>query len=228
MTCIGICRSPTSTTSPYHLWCYINIQSFNHISHANLFSSTTYKFFVICILATQEEAATAYDMAAIEYRGLNAVTNFDLSRYIKWLKPNQKNDDITNPNKIHQTQNNNTDIIISMQNPTHYLHNQQQPESSSSAETRNVPSLPDNGATASSALGLLLQSSKFKEMLERTSTVDCPSTSSESEPPRGSFPDDIQTYFACHDSGHYGEGEDIIFGDLHSFASPMFQCGLDA
>lgn len=26
-------------------------------------------------------------MAAIEYRGLNAVTNFDLSRYIRWLRP---------------------------------------------------------------------------------------------------------------------------------------------
>lgn len=32
--------------------------------------------------ATQEEAAVAYDMAAIEHRGLNAITNFDISHYV--------------------------------------------------------------------------------------------------------------------------------------------------
>ncbi|KAL3599532.1 hypothetical protein D5086_007450 [Populus alba] len=85
------------------------------------------------------------------------------------------------------------------------------------------------GGSASSALGLLLQSSKFKEMLERTSASECPLTPPESDrdPPRRSFPDDIQTYFDCQDSSSYTDGDDIIFGDLHSFASPIFHCELD-
>lgn len=33
------------------------------------------------IIGTQEEAAEAYDIAAIKFRGVNAVTNFDITRY---------------------------------------------------------------------------------------------------------------------------------------------------
>ncbi|CAN1811855.1 AP2-like ethylene-responsive transcription factor At1g79700 [Linum perenne] len=119
------------------------------------------------VFATQEEAATAYDMAAIEYRGLNAVTNFDLSRYIN----------------------------------------------------------------STSALGLLLQSTKFKEMMEMTSIVDCPEnpTNLEFEPPQFNFPEDVQTYFGSQDSNSYGEGSDMIFGDINSFVpQTMFQFDFDA
>lgn len=48
-----------------------------------LFSDHTYMLILVLlwIIGTQEEAAEAYDIAAIKFRGLNAVTNFDMSRY---------------------------------------------------------------------------------------------------------------------------------------------------
>ncbi|XP_059652864.1 ethylene-responsive transcription factor WRI1-like [Cornus florida] len=39
------------------------------------------KYLYLGTYSTQEEAAVAYDMAAIEHRGPNAVTNFDISSY---------------------------------------------------------------------------------------------------------------------------------------------------
>ncbi|KAI3474813.1 hypothetical protein Pfo_030124, partial [Paulownia fortunei] len=49
------------------------------------------KYLYLGTYSTQEEAARAYDIAAIEYRGINAVTNFELSTYIRWLKPGANN-----------------------------------------------------------------------------------------------------------------------------------------
>lgn len=169
-------------------------------------------------------------MAAIEYRGLNAVTNFDLSRYIKWLKPNgQDNESSGLPSNFTTTTTSGTDQpgltnpnLTSHELGLGFFHNQQQTCSSGEAVGATQP----RPATATSALGLLLQSSKFKEMMEMTSAVDSPALSppESSDPPQCTFPDDIQTYFDCHESSNYGDGDDIIFGELNSLMPPMFQC----
>lgn len=182
------------------------------------------KYLYLGTYATQEEAATAYDMAAIEYRGLNAVTNFDLSRYINWLPPKAQ-DSPENPTSDHSTESGtNPKPELELGFVSHQLN-------SNSGETMVAPPRSSGGAPSSSALGLLLQSSKFKEMLERTSAGDhnySATATSESKPPRRTFPEDIQTFFDCHDSSSYTETDDIIFGDLCSIAAPIFHCELDA
>ncbi|XP_021276925.1 AP2-like ethylene-responsive transcription factor At1g16060 [Herrania umbratica] len=182
------------------------------------------KYLYLGTYATQEEAATAYDMAAIEYRGLNAVTNFDLSRYIKWLKPNQTNTESNPSPKIESTSTVTTSSTQEL-NLNFFNNNQLQ---ASNPSDQSLPTQP-RPTNATSALGLLLQSSKFKEMMEMTSTADhCQLTPVVSEPVQCSFPEDIQTYFGCQDSSSYGDADDIIFGELNSFMPPMFQCDFDA
>ncbi|KAK3133368.1 hypothetical protein QOZ80_6AG0535630 [Eleusine coracana subsp. coracana] len=214
------------------------------------------KYLYLGTYATQEEAAMAYDMAAIEYRGLNAVTNFDLSRYIKWLRPG-------------------ADGVAAAQNPHPMLgalaQELQQVDVDGAAFHHNhgaeahfpLPPRTSLGHTpTTSALSLLLQSPKFKEMIARTTAAESSTTSSSSPPtpspprpspspppmqelqvqvakdgsgasPQCSFPDDIQTFFGCEDvagvgvSVGYADVDGLFFGDLAAYASPAFHFELD-
>ncbi|XP_038710996.1 AP2-like ethylene-responsive transcription factor At1g16060 [Tripterygium wilfordii] len=186
------------------------------------------KYLYLGTYATQEEAATAYDMAAIEYRGLNAVTNFDLSRYIKWLKPNQNNTNNDIHTNSHPSPNPN-------HNPEAHLTPNLEPIGSTFLGSQEIypntscePTLTQSRpASATSALGLLLQSSKFKEMIEMTSATDNLETTLDLEPQRCSSHEEIQTYFECSDLGGYIDEEEFIFGELNSYVPPMFQCDFE-
>ncbi|TVU09572.1 hypothetical protein EJB05_43056 [Eragrostis curvula] len=214
------------------------------------------KYLYLGTYATQEEAAMAYDMAAIEYRGLNAVTNFDLSRYIKWLRPGANGVAAAaaqNPHPMLGGLAQEMHVDLDSAAFQHEHHRNQ------SAEAHfPVPPRTSVGHTpTTSALSLLLQSPKFKEMIARTTAAESSTTSSSPpptpSPPRPSpsqelqvqaakdggvaspqsFPDDIQTFFGCEDVAGVGVGvgytdvDGLFFGDLAAYASPAFHFELD-
>ncbi|PIN16332.1 hypothetical protein CDL12_11016 [Handroanthus impetiginosus] len=123
------------------------------------------KYLYLGTYSTQEEAARAYDIAAIEYRGINAITNFDLSNYIIWLKP-ESNDSVlaleTKPSIVYQE-------FQSSGLPTKAFH-----VNDFSMEGRYVRQNPFSSckrSSSSTALDLLLSSSVFRELVEKNSIL---------------------------------------------------------
>ncbi|GJM98746.1 hypothetical protein PR202_ga15782 [Eleusine coracana subsp. coracana] len=192
------------------------------------------KYLYLGTYATQEEAAMAYDMAAIEYRGLNAVTNFDLSRYIKWLRPGA--DGVAaaaqNPHPMlgalaQELQQVDVDGAAFHNNHGAEAHFPLPPRTSLSVTPR-----PHVGAQPAAAVAQVQGDDRATTTAAESSTTSSSSPPTPSPPrpspspsppptqelqaqvakdgggasPQCSFPDDIQTFFGCEDVAGVGVG----------------------
>ncbi|XP_039039110.1 AP2-like ethylene-responsive transcription factor At1g79700 [Hibiscus syriacus] len=131
------------------------------------------KYLYLGTYSTQEEAARAYDIAVIEYRGINAVTNFDLSTYFRWLKSGTSDPVSANELMAMAEPESKASFYHSLAT-NHYLRSPEKQE----VFERKIPlntyrssSSSTSPSSSPTALDLLFRSSVFRELVENNTTV---------------------------------------------------------
>ncbi|XP_059592512.1 AP2-like ethylene-responsive transcription factor At1g16060 [Vitis vinifera] len=132
------------------------------------------KYLYLGTYSTQEEAAHAYDIAAIEYRGINAVTNFELSTYVRWLRPRATALTPQEPrsNSIMQASSNclpNEEVELSFLSPNPFTVDDLATPLKQEKFQREVSISPCTKSSSPTALSLLHRSSVFRQLVEKNS-----------------------------------------------------------